>query len=187
MKVIDDNGRLFGVVNAIDAVGIVLVIALIISVGAIFIAPSSTSGGVQKSANGSGNASETKTPMMNRTTSVVRFQLTNDAPYIVDGIDKGAVPNNEHIVSVLDSSRTTPVSTGTNNTTSNASLRLRVNVTIEDSDVQFQDERLYIGNEFRLDLGDVVVDAVVTDFEVNYQTTVAEENTNMTGTSALLD
>ncbi|MGN8218728.1 DUF4330 family protein [Halococcus morrhuae DSM 1307] len=173
MKVIDDKGRLFGIVNVIDAVGIVLIIALIVSAGAVVIATSSTDDGSQNSANESGNATENTAPMMNQTTSMVRFQLIDDAPYVVNGIDKGPVPSNEDIVSVLGSSQTTPVPTGTNNTTSNASLRLRVNVTTQQGTAHFKDERLYIGSQFRLDLGNVVVDAIVTDFEVNNRTAVA--------------
>lgn len=171
MKAIDENGRLFGVVNVIDAVGVVLIIALIISAGAVFISMSSTGGGAPSPANESGNATETTTPTVDRTMSVVRFQLINDAPYVVNGIDRGPVPNNENIVAVLGASQTTPVETGINNTTSSASLRLRVSVTEQEGTVQFKDERLYIGKQFRLDLSNVVVDAVVTDFEVDRRTT----------------
>lgn len=175
MKAIDDKGRLFGVVNVIDAVGIVLIIALIVSAGAVVIATSSTNGGSQNSVNESGNATGNTTSMMNQTTSIVQFQLIDDAPYVVNGIDKGPVPSNEDIVSVLGSSKTTSVPIGTNNTTSNASLRLRINLTIQEGTAQFKDERLYIGSQFRLDLGKVVVDAIVTDFEVENRTTVAAQ------------
>lgn len=170
MKGIDENGRLFGVVNVIDAIGVMLIIALIVSAGAVFISVSSTDDRTQNPANGSGNVTETTTPAVNATTSVVRFQLIDDARYIVNGIDRGPVPSNENVVAVLWASQTTPVATGINNTTSNASLRLRVNVTEQDGQVQFKGERLYIGKQTTLDLGNVVVDATVTDFEIERRT-----------------
>jgi hypothetical protein len=182
MKDIDENGRLFGAVNVIDAVGVVLIIALIISAGAVFISTSSTGGGAASSENEVKNATQTTTPTVTRTTIAVRFQLLNDAPYIVNGIDRGPVPSNENIVAVLGTSRTTPVETGINNTTSNASLRLRLNVTEQQSHVQFEDERLYIGQQFRLDLGNVVVDAIVTDFETNRVTTTTERGPDVADT-----
>ena len=171
MKGIGENGRLFGVVNVIDAVGVVLLIALIVSAGAVFIATSSTGNGTENPENVSENATETTTPTVNRTMMVVRFQLLNDAPYVVNAIENGPVPSNENITAVVGVSRTTPVPTGLNNTTSNASLRLRLNVTEQQGRMEFEGERIYIGKHLRLDLGKVIVDAVVTDFEVNRRTT----------------
>lgn len=182
MKGIDENGRLFGVVNIIDAVGVVLIIALIVSAGAVFISPSLTGGGATNSENDAGNTSETETSSVNRTTITARFQLLNDASYIVNGIDRGPVPSNENVVAVLETSRTTPVEIGINNTTSNANLRLRLNVTEQQGHVQFANERLYIGKQFRLDLGDVVVDAIVTDFEANHATITTERGSDVADT-----
>ncbi|WP_049898134.1 DUF4330 family protein [Halococcus agarilyticus] len=178
MKGIDENGRLFGTVNVIDAVGIVLLIALIVSAGAVFVSVSSTDGGAETSGTASedatgtvsGNATETGGSNANRSSIVVRFQLLDDAPYIVEAIDEGPVPGNENITAVLGTSRTTPVETGPN-TTSNASLRLRLDVTEQQGRVQFEGERLYIGKEVQLDLGDVIVNAIVTDFRTSRTTT----------------
>lgn len=167
MKGIDENGRLFGIINVIDAIGVALIIALVVSAGAVFVSISSTGDGAQVPENGSGNATQATTPTENRTTITAQFLLLNDAPYIVNSIDRGPVPSNENIVAVLGTSRTTPVKTGINNTTSNASIRLRLNVTEQQGHVQFASDRLYIGKQFRLDLGNVVVDAIVTDYKVN--------------------
>jgi len=170
MKGIDENGRLFGVVNVIDAVGVVLLVALVVSAGAVFVSITSTDGGAGTSPNPSGNATEAGESSANQTSIVVRFQLLNDAPYLVEAIDEGPVPSNENITAVLGTSRTSPVETGPN-TTSNASLQLRLNVTEQQDRIQFEGERLYIVKEVRLDLGDVMVSGIVTEFETNRTTT----------------
>lgn len=182
MKGIDENGRLFGVVSAIDAIGIILVVALIISAGAVFISTTSTGGGDASSENEAESATETTSQTVNRTTMTVRFQLLNDASYIVNGIDRGPVPSNENITTVLGAFWTTPIETGINNTTSNAGLRLRLNVTEQQGHVQFENERLYIGKQFRLDLGNVVVDTIVTNFESNRATATTERKPDVANT-----
>ena len=183
MKGIDEDGRLFGVINIIDAVGILLIIALVISAGAVLVSSSSlTGGGAENTEDEAGNTTQTR-PAENQTTVVVHFQLLNDAPYIINGIDRGPVPGSKNIIAVLGVSQTTPVETGINNTTSNASLRLRLNVTEQQGRVQFEDERLYIGKQLTLDLGKVVVDAIITDFEVSRTATPTERGPEMTDTT----
>jgi len=171
MKGIDENGRLFGTVNVIDAVGIAFLIALLVSAGAVFVSISSTDGGAETAPkNESVNATTTEAPSANQTPMVVRFQLLDDASYIVEAIDEGPVPGNENITAVVGTSRTTPVETGPN-TTSNASLRLQLDVTEQRSRVQFEGERLYVGKEVRLDLGGVIVNGILTDLGANRSTT----------------
>lgn len=174
MKGIDENGRLFGVMNVIDAVGVLLAVALVVSAGVGFIAIAPIDSGGETSGDEAADAAETETPSVNRTTMVVRLQLFDDARYIVEGIESGPVPGNGNIVAVLGTSRTTPVETGINNTTSNASLRLRINVTEQQNRIEFAGERIYIGKEVTLDLGEVVVRAVVTDFEASQKTSTDE-------------
>ena len=173
MKGIDENGRLFGVVNVIDAVGVVLLVALVVSAGAVFLSITSTDGGAETSPNASGNATGTGTQSVGQTTAVVDFQLLNDAPYVVDAIDEGPVLGSQNITAVLGTSRTTPVETGINGTTSNASVRLRLNITKRQTHVLLNDNRLYIGKRVRLDLGDVIVTGIVTEFEVEHPTTTS--------------
>lgn len=148
MAPIDEEGYLFGLVNVVDALAVLLLVAVVVA-GSAFVLQS----GVQAQEQAS------------HTTVVVQTAV---APYVVDALSEGRTPADDvravENVAVGDRLELN----GTDRYGSEAYYRvsLRVELATETGDdglVRFRGERLYVGRELQLDLGSTIVDVVVVE------------------------
>ena len=142
MPVIDEDGDLFGVVNAVDALAVALVV-LVLAGGVVVL--TGASGGA-----GSGTLTQS-----------VTVQTTVDVPTEVAALEPGPVANEQ--VAAIE--RVERVSTAENASSGNATYELDVQLvvgTTEDGVTTFAGERLFIGRSVTLDLETVTVSGVVT-------------------------
>lgn len=149
MQVIDDRGYLFGLVNIIDAL-VVLVLLAVLVAGVALVTGAGSSPGEEPTQ-----------------TEVIDFQTDSYPAFVIDAIAEGENANDD-VVAVLDKSVTdlpdNESQTGLNLTRA----RLRVEVVVEtsrDGLPTFDGERLYVGRELQLDLRSTIVDGIVVDIE----------------------
>lgn len=136
MKIVDDEGYLFGWVNIIDALVILLIIAIVAASLSLAFSPTR-------------NETQTKT-------QVIRFQTVPEPAYVVNAIPEGRV-STDTIVAVENKS----IQKGPNETYV-VLLRVRIVITQNDDGFpMFKNERLYIGRKMQLDFGTTIVDGVV--------------------------
>lgn len=143
MTVIDEEGNLFGVVNAVDVFVAAVVIALL--AGGFWVVLSS--------------------PEQSTTEVTIHVRIVEE-PFVVEAVSVGPVPygNVRQVESVRVRKRVV---------TENRSQELLVVdvVVVADAEMDeegrlyLQDERLYVGRELRLDLGETIVDATVVAVE----------------------
>jgi hypothetical protein len=142
MPVIDEDGDLFGVVNAVDALAVALVVLVL-------------AGGVVVLTGASGGADS------GTLTQSVTVQTTVDVPTEVAALETGPVANEQ--VAAIE--RVERVGTAENASSGNATYELDVQLvvgTTEDGVTTFAGERLFIGRSVTLDLETVTVSGVVT-------------------------
>ena len=136
MPVIDDEGRLFGTVNIIDALVVLFVLAVAVAGVALL----------------TGGGSSDQTP-----TRTVVIDAGQQPDYVIDAIEEGSVETSE-VVAVEN--RTVRPGGG------NDTLRLTVTLAVtENADglATFAEERLYIGRQVRLDLRTTIVSGTVIE------------------------
>jgi len=152
MNLIDDKGRFFGTVNIIDALAVLLILAVVGS-GAAFVL----------------GTDEQPTNQSEDTT--VTFEVTGVQPYVADAIPEGSIES-ESITAVKNKSvRPTEVVVEDQNgglherthpQEKTVALQVTLNTTTTDEDVLFQNEPLEVGRELTLDFGPVTVKGTVT-------------------------
>lgn len=153
MGILDEKGRIFGVVNIIDAFVVFLVVAAAGMGAAILF----------------GVGGETSVETTEPVTVTVRAE--NVAPFVADAIEEGPV-NSDDIVGIKNVS-TSPAMVVTN--TENGTLRevrhprnravrmdVTVNATGSAGEYVFQNGELEIGRQIELDLGNLSVIGRVT-------------------------
>lgn len=139
MDIIDGDGFLFGVVNIIDALVILLVAAVLIA-GTALVAPAG------------GETQQTKT---------VVIQTGAQPNYVIDAVEEGQVATSD-IVAVNQK-------TVTQINDNKQRLRLTVRLEVEenrDGLPTFRGDRLYVGRELTLDLGETIVKGTVVDMQL---------------------
>ena len=146
MKLLDEDGRLFGVINLIDASAVLLAIGIVVA-GAVVFVP----GFLEQESN------EEMT---------IRFQANNAPTYVVNSTEIGPVPSNDNVIAVLNKSARSPTATPNGSTTS-MTLWARTRVSVNGGELYFDDQRIYVGKQVTLDLGNVVVGTTVTKIEAN--------------------
>lgn len=152
---IDEDGRVFGVVNVIDLLVTVMFVGVVIAGGAFLF---------QSSAEATDPTGE---PIDETTTVVVE---TTVQPYVADAIEDG-VPVVEDVSSVSDTRVVERVEREAVNGTqagNRTQYRVRFTATLdtqsdENGLPEFRGERLYVGQTVRLDLGSTIVDGVVVE------------------------
>ena len=137
MRLLDEQGRVFGLVNIIDLLTVLLAIGVIAASVVVFVP----------------RFLETEEE------TVVQFQVTGAPDYVADSVSTGPVPSNDDIIAIINKS-VRPVAG--NNSTSSVLLSARTRVTINNGDTYLNGERIYVGKTVTLDLGNVVVEATVT-------------------------
>jgi hypothetical protein len=157
MNLIDDKGRLFGTVNVIDALAVLLVFA-VVAAGAAFVL------GADEQLTGTNQPTET--------TTIVTFQVAHLQPYVADAIPEGPIQT-DAIASVENKSiRPTEVVVKDQNGTlherehprkKTVTLQLALNTTTTEDDVLFNGEPLEVGRQLTLDFGPVTVKGTVTE------------------------
>jgi len=154
MSILDDKGRIFGVVNVVDAFVVFVVVAAAGMGTAILF-------GV-----GGDVDTETTEPV------TVTVQAENVAPYVADAIEEGPVKSNDVIAIENVSTGPAMVVTKTENGTlrevrhpRNQTVQMEVTVNATDSgdEFAFRNEEVEIPRQIELDLGNVSVRARITD------------------------
>lgn len=154
MKLLDDTGRLFGVVNVIDALVVLLLLASTIAGATLLL----------------GDQGPTETT----TETTVTLQIQNVQPFVAKAVPTGSVPTDSIVavrnMSVEPATVIVQSQNGTlyqrkhpRNQTVTATVTLIT--TEQDSDRQFEGEPLEIGRRLKLDFGDVTVHGTVTKVE----------------------
>jgi len=159
MDLIDDKGRLFGTVNIIDALAVLLVLA-VVAAGAAFVL----------------GADDQPTTTDRQTTTAVTFEVAGIQPYVADAVPEGPI-DSESIAAVENKSvRSTEVvvrdESGelherTHPQKKTVTLELTLNTTTTDEDVLFGGEPLEVGRQLTLDFGPVTVVGNVTAISPN--------------------
>jgi len=154
MDLIDDKGRLFGTVNIIDALAVLLILA-VAAAGAAFVL-------------GADNTDQTAPD--NQQTTTVTLEITGVQPYAADAIPEGSI-NTDRIATVEDKSvRPTEVIVTDQNGTfhehqhprkQTVTLAVSLNTTTTEDDTLFADKPLEVGRQLTLDFGPVTVKGTV--------------------------
>jgi len=164
MDPIDDKGRLFGTVNIIDALAVLLVLA-VVAAGAAFVlgADGQPTTPGQPSDNG-------------QTQTTVTFEITGVQPYVADAIPEGPIQTDRIAAVENKSVRPTEVVVTDQNGTfherqhprkQTVTLAVSLNTTATEDDTLFADEPLEVGRQLTLDFGPVTVEGTVTTVPVD--------------------
>jgi hypothetical protein len=158
MDLIDDKGRLFGTVNIIDALAVLLLLA-VVAAGAAFVL-----GADDQQTNQATNQPQ-------NTTTTVTFQVGHLQPYVADAIPEGPIQT-DAVASVENKSiQPTQVIVEDQNGTlheqthprqKTVTLHVTLNTTTTEEDVLFNGEPLEVGRQLTLDFGPVTVQGTVT-------------------------
>jgi hypothetical protein len=141
MAVIDEEGRIFGTVNVVDALVVLFALAVVVAGVALV--------------TGGGGDTETETP-----TRTVVFETGTQPDYVVNSVTEGQVPTSE-VVAVENKRLRPPEGNATG-----SRLRLTVTLVVEENGdglPTFAGERLYVGRDLQLDLGTTIVSGTVVD------------------------
>lgn len=157
MPILDDDGRLFGVVNIIDALVILLVVAVVAAGAALVLSPDEPP---QNAGNETTNTTTTPAPnstqAVSTETRTIVYRLENVPQYMLDPIETGPVNASDSLVAVED---VTIIEE--NNNTLTADLTVETTVTQKDGLTYYNGKRIYVGKTVTLDFGDVVVKPTV--------------------------
>ncbi|WP_158055640.1 DUF4330 domain-containing protein [Halorussus halophilus] len=158
MDFIDDQGRLFGKINIIDALAVLLVLA-VAAAGTAFVL----------GADEQATTTNQKTNQQTKTT--VTYQVTGVQPYVADAIPNGPIKSDAIAAVTNKSVRPTEVIVTDQNGTlydrphprkKTVTLQLSLNTTKRENDVLFRDKPLEVGRQLTLDFGPVTVKGTVT-------------------------
>ena len=161
MDPIDDKGRLFGTVNIIDALAVLLVLA-VVAAGAAFVL-------------GADNTDQTA-PNDQQAQTTVTVQISGVQPYVADAIPEGPIQTDRIAAVENKSVRPTEVIVTDQNGTlherqhprkQTVTLAVSLNTTTTANDTLFADEPLEVGRELTLDFGPVTVEGTVTTVPVD--------------------
>ncbi|MFC6732713.1 MULTISPECIES: DUF4330 family protein [unclassified Haladaptatus] len=155
MPILDDDGRLFGVVNIIDALVVLLVLAVVAAGAALVLGP-------DEPASPASNNNTTTTPAANETMTenmTIVYRLENVPRYMIDPIEEGPVPASPSLVTVEE-----VAILESDNDTVTAELTVETTVTRENELTYYNGNRIYVGKTVTLDFGDVVVKPTVVRF-----------------------
>lgn len=151
MTLIDEDGNLFGKVNVLDALVIVLVVAGAIGVAGLLL-----------------NGETADREPVERT---IEVEADGVQPYVADAISEGSVDDSD-VVAVLNKTveptkTVVEVENGTlyerpHPNQKTVSLRITVKTTRKQDELLFQGEPLKVGQTADFDLGQTVVEATVT-------------------------
>ncbi|SNZ15357.1 protein of unknown function [Natronoarchaeum philippinense] len=152
MKILDENGNLFGRVNVVDAL-VVLVVLAVATAGATLV--------LGVSSEPTGGADGDSTP--NTTIRYATLDLGNQPDEIVDGLETGDNmdvngPSNLTITDV----HATPVANIGNNKDTHLTIRARLTGTENSDGFVFGEKRLQLGQSLTLDTSDYSVKGSVT-------------------------
>lgn len=152
MNLIDDKGRLFGTINIIDALAVLLVLA-VVAAGTAFVL--------------STDAQQTN----QQTQTTVTFQITGVQPYVADAIPEGpidsdaiaAVENKSvHPTKVVVTDQNGTLHERTHPQKRTVTLEVTLNTTVQNDETLFGGEPLEVGRQLTLDFGPVTVQGNVT-------------------------
>lgn len=167
MDIIDDKGRLLGTINIIDALVVLLVLA-VAAAGAAFVLgtndqPSDSNPRVQ------GNQSTNTTTVTNTT---VTLQVTGVQPYIADAIPEGFIGTNRIVAVKNKSIRPTEVIIKDQNGTlherthprkQTVTIRVRLRTTVKNGEPRFSGKPLEVGRQVTVDFGHVTTMGTITN------------------------
>jgi hypothetical protein len=153
MNLIDDKGRLFGTVNIIDALAVLLVLA-VVAAGAAFVL---------------GTDGQSTTTDQHQTT--VTVEITGVQSYVADAIPNGPVESDS--IAAVENKTVQPTEVvvedqngdlheRTHPRKKTVTLELTINTTETDEDTLFEGKPLEVGRELTLDFGPVTVEGSVT-------------------------
>ena len=154
VEVLDEEGNLFGVVNVIDALVVLLVVAVLVA-GASLVLGTDSTGPDKKAID-------------------VEYKSENLRPHVVDAISEGTVTSGDdiqiHDKSVSASQVVTRDQAGNLSVRQHpinqtVTLRLGLNVTEQDGEYVYDEQPLEIGTELTLDLGETTVTGEVVAIE----------------------
>ena len=158
MDLIDDKGRLFGTVNIIDALAVLLVLA-VVAAGAAFVLGTDD------------QPTDQTTNQPQNTTTTVIFKIGHLQPYVADAIPEGPIKTDAVAAVENKSVQPTEVVVKDENGTfheqthprkKTVTLQLTLNTTTTKDDVLFRDKPLEVGRQLTLDFGPVTVKGTVT-------------------------
>jgi hypothetical protein len=159
MEVIDEKGRVFGVVNVVDLLVVVFLLAVVAAGAALVM--------------GGGGAKGAAT---NQTESVtLTVQATDVQPYVAQAVPESGTVDPGNVTSV-ENKMVRPATIITENNSGGALARDHPRLKTVELDVivmadrrngtpYFDGRRLYVGSEIRLDFGNVVLSGDVTAVE----------------------
>ncbi|WP_435179890.1 DUF4330 domain-containing protein [Halorussus sp. AFM4] len=163
MDFIDDKGRLFGKVNIIDALAVLLVLG-VVAAGAAF-ALGTDEQPVNQSAS---------TDQLRNSTTTVTVQVPGVQPYVADAIPEGEVGKNR--INAVENKSIEPTVVIVRNQNSSFRERahprkktvmvqttLNTTVRVESGEILFGGKPLEIGRQLVLDFGHVTVKGSVTE------------------------
>jgi hypothetical protein len=152
--IIDEDGRVFGTVNVVDLLVSLLLVSVVIAGAALVF---------QSNAQAQGTSADEEVVTEPQTVVV----QTMVPPYVADAIEDGS-PIAEDVTGVSDVRVIEKITL--NGTDAGTATRYRVRFTTtlvtqpdENGLPQFRDERLYVGQQVRLDLGTTIIDGVVVE------------------------
>ncbi|WP_135806359.1 DUF4330 domain-containing protein [Halorussus marinus] len=156
MDLIDDKGRLFGTVNIIDALAVLLVLAVVAAGAALVLGD---------------DGQQTNTDR--QTTTTVAFEISGVQPYVADAVPEG--PIDSESVAAVENKSVRPTEVVVKDQNGNlherthprkqtVTLELTLNTTETDDGVRFEGEPLEVGRQLKLDFGPVTLDGHVTAF-----------------------
>ena len=155
MKVLDNHGRLFGTVNIIDALAVLLVLA-VAAAGTAFVL----------------GTDDQPTGPTEQPTSTVTLEITEVQPYVADAIPEGPIKTDAVAAVENKSVRPAEVIVADQNGTlherehprkKTVTLAVSLNTTVEDDETLYNGKPLEIGRQLTLDLGPVTVKGNVTN------------------------
>jgi len=143
--ILDENGRVFGIVNIIDLLVSLMLVSVVIAGAALV---------VQSNAE----VQEVTEPR----TVVVQ---TTVPPYVADAIEDGSpVADDVNAISDVRVVETTVLNSTDAGTVTGYRVRFTATLLTQSDEnglAVFRDDRLYVGQQVRLDLGTTIVDGVV--------------------------
>lgn len=160
VELIDDQGNLFGRVNVIDALVVLLVLAVAVAgITLVLGGPGGSDG-----ANGSEAGA-------NQTAVSIDFRTGSVQPYVADVVTEGPVGTSN--VTRIENKSVAPMPVVTRNasgelsvrqhpTNKRLTLRLRLDVTRDGDEYLYSGAPLEVGTTLRLDLGSTTVSGNVT-------------------------
>lgn len=138
MRVIDDEGFVFGLVNIIDVLVVVLLVLAVAAAGVALVTASDDA------------ATHTQT---------VTFRTTPQPDYVMEAIPRGIVPTQDVVLVVGTSIHEQ------NDSRYVIDITVILRVTLNDNFPMYRGERVYVGRPLSLDLGTTIVDGTIIDLQ----------------------